>query len=165
MIAARLLRKMPDRMLRFQIAGDGPVRERTERLACDLGLPSDRIEFLGEVARIESVYQDADILVLTSEHEGTPNVILEAMSFGVPVVATNVGGVPEIVPDDCGILVQPNDFQGLLNAATTMVIDDDLRNRMGRRAQEYVRNNHSIGYLQERLKTIYSGLLSKTFKE
>jgi len=160
-LVSQLRDAFPQQAFKFMVAGDGPLRSGLEQMANDLGLMGTELIFLGEQSHIDEVYRTTDILVLTSRHEGTPNVILEAMSHGVPVVATRVGGVPEIVPEGCGILVDPNDFAGLFRSVSSLVHDYDLRNRMGRRAQEYVRKNHSIGYLQERLKIIYSGLMEK----
>lgn len=157
-LAARLLSELPDIELNFQIAGDGPIRKQLETTASELDLLPNSIEFLGELGQMDTVYRNADILVLTSEHEGTPNVVLEAMSFGMPVVATKVGGVAEIVPQDCGMLVDADDSEGLFDAARTLIINGELRAEMGKKAQEFVRKNHSIGHLQERLPEIYSRL-------
>ena len=160
-LASKLRRDLPDSILDFRIAGDGPLRRQSEQLGNDLGLFPDRIKFFGEVHEMDDIYENTDILVLTSMHEGTPNVILEAMSYGIPVVATKVGGVPEVLSESCGIMVDPDDFGELCAATSKLILDGDLRCRMGRQAQEYVRKNHSIGYLQEKLKCIYSGLLQQ----
>lgn len=160
-LASQIRKTLPKHTIKFIVAGDGPLRSSVEQMANELVFSETELIFLGEQSDMTEVYQSTDMLILTSQHEGTPNVVLEAMSHGVPVVATKVGGVPEIVPEDCGFLVDPNDFEGLFRAASTLVLDHGLRNRMGRQAQEYVRKNHSIGYLQERLKTIYSGLMKR----
>lgn len=159
-LASELRRLFPDKDLRFQIAGDGPLRSKMEHLSADLGLTPNDMEFLGELEDMNQAYETSDLLVLTSLHEGTPNVVLEAMSYGIPVVATKVGGVPEVVPSECGILVDPDDFDGLVRAVSSLVLDNDLRRRMGRDAREYVRKNHSITHLQERLTNIYSRLMA-----
>lgn len=81
---------------RLWIAGDGPQRRRMERLAADLGIRS-RVSFLGFRTDVDELLHAADGFVLSSRWEGSPNVVLEAMSTGVPVVATDVGGVSELL--------------------------------------------------------------------
>jgi glycosyltransferase involved in cell wall biosynthesis len=102
----RALRDLPDASL--LIAGDGPIRGQLEALAGSLGLAS-RVHFLGSVAHKElpAVYSAVDLLILASEREGWPNVLLEAMACGTPVVATRVGGVPEIVTaPEAGLMIE-----------------------------------------------------------
>jgi teichuronic acid biosynthesis glycosyltransferase TuaC len=97
--------------LYLAIAGTGALRGRLERLAASIGMASS-VRFAGDVPH-DSLYQwysAADIFCLASEREGLPNVILESMACGTPVVATNVGGIPEIVASDqVGLLCQRND--------------------------------------------------------
>ncbi len=86
---------------RLFVAGDGPERQALERLAAKSGMAS-RVTFLGQVdhGQIASCYSAADILVLASSREGMPNVLLESMASGTPVVATAVGGIPEVVTNN-----------------------------------------------------------------
>jgi glycosyltransferase involved in cell wall biosynthesis len=160
-LAAELRNDLPESDLRFHIAGDGPLRPQLEELAADLGLLPDDVRFLGERSEMTEVYRETDILVLTSEHEGTPNVVLEAMAHGIPVVATRVGGVPEVVRDECGTMVEPQDLEGLVNSVRTLILDSSLRQRKGKHAYDQVRKNHSFEYLQKRLPSIYSQALVK----
>lgn len=157
-MAAQLLKNLPDEKLEFVIAGDGPLREDLERCSVDHGI-GKQLLFLGEQTDMSDTYKKADILVLTSEHEGTPNVILEAMAYGLPVIATRVGGIPEVVNDARGILVEPANVEELTAAATKLILDRSWRLELGNNGQEYVGKNHSIGYLQDRLRCIYSELL------
>lgn len=158
--AARLSQRLVDKNLEFTIVGDGPLRRELEVMARERGLESDRLKFIGETSETFRFYESSDILVLTSGHEGTPNVILEAMEFGLPVVATNVGGVPEVVNDRCGILVDPTDTEKLMLATEKLILDENMRRKMGDEGQAYVRKNHSIDYLKERLTSIYSKIMS-----
>jgi glycosyltransferase involved in cell wall biosynthesis len=142
--------------LKFLIAGDGPLRASLESLVKENGLDPDRIALLGEQADMTKIYQKSDILVLTSLHEGTPNVVLEAMANGLAVVATRVGGVPEVLKEDCGMVVDPHDFSELVKATSMLITDREKRIRMGENGRIFVRENHSIDYLQRELLDIYS---------
>ncbi|MFN0279988.1 MAG: glycosyltransferase [Pyrinomonadaceae bacterium] len=164
-MAAQLLQLLPDKKLEFIIAGDGPLRPDLERLAQDYQIGEPNFSFLGERDEMSEIYRSSDILVLTSEHEGTPNVVLEAMEFGLPSVATRVGGVPEVINDRCGILVDPANIYELVAATKKLILDKELRQKLGSAGQEYVRKNHSIGYLQKRLVDIYSKLMSSPISE
>jgi glycosyltransferase involved in cell wall biosynthesis len=95
-IVIRAIARLPDAQL--LIAGQGPERQRLELLATSIGI-GDRIRFVGHLAQpdLRSLYSAADCLVLASEREGCPNVLLEAMACGTPVVATRVGGIPDII--------------------------------------------------------------------
>ncbi|MEQ1761675.1 MAG: glycosyltransferase [Pyrinomonadaceae bacterium] len=158
-MASVLNKQFPQLPLRFQIAGDGELRGDLQRLALDLGLSQEKLTFLGLRSDMEAIYRNSDILVSTSDREGTPNVILEAMAHGIPVVATKVGGTAEILNADRGLLVDPNDESGLVNAAAALVTDCDLRNRLGSEGIKYVSQHHSLASLQEQLSRVYEKLL------
>jgi glycosyltransferase involved in cell wall biosynthesis len=158
-LASILIRNHPEINLKFQIAGDGQLRHKLEKIANDLNLSSEKIEFLGICSKMETIYQNTDILISTSEHEGTSNVILEAMSFGIAVIATKVGGTPEIVTTETGILVDPDNEEDLIKASDKLVLNDKLRTELGRNGREFVKQNHSIESLREHLMRIYKGLL------
>lgn len=134
------LKKVPD--LGLVVVGDGPERPRLERLARDLGV-SDRVYFAGQRSRKETLALMAacDLFVLNSTHEGLPHVVLEAMSLGLPAVATAVGGTPEVVRDgETGVLASPNDgITGEVLQRLTM--DTVQRQTLGQRAQEWVLQN------------------------
>lgn len=100
------------------IVGEGPERRRLETLARTVGV-ADRVRFLGQVSQqqLVGVYRGADALVLASRHEGWPNVLLEAMACGCPVVATEVDGIREIVQhEDAGIVAQARSPEGIADA-------------------------------------------------
>lgn len=138
------------------IVGAGPLRGQLEKHAGALGLLPAGVEFRGGVSDVASVYREADIGVLTSDYEGTPNVLLEAMASGLPVVATKVGGVPEIVKDGRnGFVVEPADEAGLYFALLRLIDDPELRWKMGRQARAYVDENHSPSQLPKRLSELY----------
>jgi glycosyltransferase involved in cell wall biosynthesis len=107
--AVALLARTHHIKARLLVVGGGPLRSELEAMAADLGI-GDQVQWLGAqppsaVARLISA---ANVLCLGSLREGVPNVLMEAMACGVPVVATRVGGIPEVVPDFAGILVPPS---------------------------------------------------------
>jgi len=135
---------------------DQDLRPDLERQAASLGLRSDALRFLGSIPDMASIYQQATIFVLTSEHEGTPNVLLEAMAAGLPVVATRVGGVPEIVNHGrTGLLVPQEDAGELFNAILELARNSSVALEMGARARAYVEETHSVHQLPANLAELY----------
>lgn len=98
---------LPDLPLVASMVGDGPERTRLVRLAQRLGL-DERVRWHGAMPRAVACFAGLDLLVLSSRTEGTPLVLLEAMAAGVPIVATAVGGVPDMLPDGHALLVPPD---------------------------------------------------------
>jgi colanic acid/amylovoran biosynthesis glycosyltransferase len=134
--AGELVRRGVDLRLRF--VGDGPDRAELERLAAALGL-GERVEFLGQRTRAEVValLGDADVLVAPSvptaegKREGLPVVLIEAMAAGVPVVASHLSGIPELVEDGVtGLTVTPGDSTALADAIGRLAADPALRSRL-----------------------------------
>jgi glycosyltransferase involved in cell wall biosynthesis len=121
--AARVADRSP-RDLGFVIAGDGPLRQQLEAHRDRLGL-GERCTFLGEISDIRGFYADCDLVVMSSRNEGAPIVLLEAMAAGKPVVATRVGGVPDMVEDGVSALLVPSDDSEALSAAIQQLVDDD----------------------------------------
>ncbi len=139
---------------------DQDLRPLLERQAAALGLCSDALRFLGRIPDMSSTYQQSTIFVLTSEHEGTPNVLLEAMATGLPVVATRVGGVPEIVQHRrTGFLVSEDDSDALTNAIIELVRNPNRAREMGARARAYVEETHSVHQLHTHLADLYDAAL------
>ena len=157
-LAAILTERFPHIPLQFQIVGDGVLRSELESLAKELHLSSEKLEFLGVCSNMGSIYKQADILISTSEREGTSNVILEAMAYGLPVIATNVGGTPDILDEKCGILIKPADENELVKAAETLILSEELRLHLGAEGRRHVEKNHSVKSLQKQLTNIYQKL-------
>ena len=127
---ALAVERSPD--LRVEVAGDGPCLEDLKRLAGDLGV-AGYINFLGEVRDVPGLLAGARMFVLPSRSEGIPLTVLEAMARGLPVVATRVGGLPEVVDHGVtGLLVPTADPVALADAVVTIWNDPDLGDRMGR---------------------------------
>jgi glycosyltransferase involved in cell wall biosynthesis len=123
---------------RLRIAGAGSLKHKAMARAKMRGVFSD-CEFADVYTHIEdksSFLQSLDVIVLPSLTEGTPNVIIEAMAYGLPVISTTVGGIPDIVDDESGILVPPGDAQALTQAMCRLAGDPTLRAKMGRAARE-----------------------------
>jgi len=122
------------------IAGDGPDRAKLERRAAELGLER-RARFLGSVSRQEvlRLFRAADASVLSSSWENFPHTVVEALAVGCPVIATAVGGVPEVVRDgENGLLVPPDNPEALADAVRRFFADDELRRRLAEAAPESV---------------------------
>jgi glycosyltransferase involved in cell wall biosynthesis len=121
------------------LIGDGPEREAVEAL----GAPKLRI--LGLVPSAASRITAFDVLVLSSRTEGTPIVALEAMAAGVPVVATAVGGVPDLLADGAGVLVPSDDPDTLASAIDSVLSDPDEADRLARAARRRLEARHALG--------------------
>jgi glycosyltransferase involved in cell wall biosynthesis len=96
------------------------------------------------------------VVCLTSHTEGTPNVVLEAMAAGRPVVATRVGGVPELIADGInGLLVEPGDVEGLARAITRLLNDPDLAQRLASAGQQMVKQKYGCKHIVSQLEQLY----------
>jgi glycosyltransferase involved in cell wall biosynthesis len=147
--------------VRGLIVGEGPQKERLIDQAAELRLLNGAVEFKGSVKDMTSIYQQANIFVLTSDCEGTPNVILEAMACGLPVVATRVGGVPDIVcHGQTGFLAEAGDDSSMMDALLSLIGDENLRVEMGGRARGYVESNHALRKLPLFLSDTYEVVFS-----
>jgi len=125
------------------IVGEGPERASLEAIAADLRIDT-RVVFTGQISDVRPFFATADVFVLPSHSEGSPNVLLEAMGAEVPVVATAVGGVPEIVEDETSaLLIPPGDPRAMANAIDRLVKDFELGEQLSRNAAELVSRNHS----------------------
>lgn len=137
------------------IAGDGPERGRLEQIAAELDI-AGAVRFLGAVPNLAPVYHQADLLVHTSENEGTPNVIIEGMATGLPVVAVGVDGVVDLVEHgSTGFSIPPNDSEALSARILELMENSDLRSRMSRRAHAKVLEIHSPSQLPCKLGRLY----------
>lgn len=132
------------------IAGDGPERETLERLNAELGAGA---AFLGRKEDLPALLRGCALFVLSSRYEGMPNVVLEAMSAGRAVVATNVQGVGELVADgQTGLLAPPEDPDALAQAISRLLADDALREQMGVAGQTRVRERFSLAQFADNLE-------------
>jgi len=138
------------------IVGDGPKREELERLASECNVDAT---FFGQIkpSEINQFYHQASILVLPStEGEGMPNAVLEAMSYEVPVITTRSGGLPTLITEgQNGYLVPMRDAKAIAERIDNLLNDSSLRHNIGTNGREYVIDNHSWNTLVSCLNNIY----------
>lgn len=145
---------------RLLVAGDGPLRAVLEQEASLLGI-ADRVEFLGFRKDVGELYAGALGLCLPSLKEGLPNAVLEALSSGLPVVASRVGGVPELIRDgETGLLVEPGDVPALAKAMGRIEQDPEGSAQMGLRGRELVREKFGF----ERQCRLWSAVYEEVYR-
>jgi glycosyltransferase involved in cell wall biosynthesis len=158
-VALAALREVPG--VTLVIAGDGPDRQQLEDLAEEFGITS-RVRFVGNISRegVLRLFRAADATVLSSSWENLPHTVLEALAVGSPVLATAVGGVPEVVHDGKnGLLVAPNDPEALADAIRRLFSDTDLRRRLVDAAPASV-----VGYTEESVFTCIEEQLERALR-
>jgi glycosyltransferase involved in cell wall biosynthesis len=147
--------------LTFVIYGGGPLADELHALAEELGV-SEAVRFVPGFppSRAPEIYAGMDIFTLTSLDEGLPNTVMEAMACGVPVLATAVGGVPEMIEDGVsGMLVAPGDAEGIARAWLDLLGDDDRRRGMAEAGRSRILDLCSPDTVADELTTIFHGLL------
>jgi glycosyltransferase involved in cell wall biosynthesis len=155
------LQKVANVPVKGIVVGDGPLCEVLESEAAALGLLPHTIQFLGVVPDVRPIYQKADILLLTSDWEGTTNVIMEAMATSLPVVASNVGGVSDLVQDgQTGYLFPPDNELFAVEKVKTLIENPRLRKCMGQRARQFIEQHHCWQRLPNYLNQLYAKSLN-----
>jgi glycosyltransferase involved in cell wall biosynthesis len=145
---------------RLVIVGDGPERGPLEEAAASLGI-GDRVVFTGEVKNVDVYYAAADLLVNPSHSEGSPYVLLEAMAAGLPMVATAVGGVPELIENnETALLVPASDPQAMADAIARVLSNEKLAGRLAENAGELVSTRLSPEAYARSLAEIYRAVIS-----
>jgi glycosyltransferase involved in cell wall biosynthesis len=143
------------------MVGDGPDRDHLERRAQELGVVRDTL-FLGYQEDVAPFYAAFDALVLPSGNEGTPVSAIEALAAGRPVVATRVGGVPDVVRDgEDGFLVEAGATDDLAERLAQLARDPALRERMGKHGRERVLPRYAVDRLVDDVDQLYRALLSE----
>ena len=154
---AQLLRENPD--LRVLLAGDGPLRGELTELVHSLGV-QDRLLLPGYRSDASDVIAALDVAVSSSAFEGSPLAVMEYMESARPIVATRVGGVPDLIEDGVhGLLVDPGDVPALTAAIRRMLADPGAARRMGEAARERRRHEFTVDLMVRRFEALYERLV------
>ncbi len=145
--------------VQLAVIGDGTERPALQSLARELGI-GEAVHFLGYRRDLPRIAAAADLAVLSSDNEGTPVSLIEAAAAGTPAVATDVGGVAEVVAPETGILVPPGDELAFARALVDIVNEPELRQAMGERARERALRRYSIDRLLQAIAELYEELVS-----
>ena len=165
--AARVLEQAPDTW--FVVAGDDSIedgnrgyQERLKALAVSLGI-AHRVKFLGFCEEMAPVYRTIDVCVDAAWEEAFGMVVIEPMVFGKPVIATNAGGIREIVENNQnGLLVQPKNVEALAEGMLALVLDPSLRKRLGERAREVVSERFDADAHAGRVSEVLAGARARS---
>jgi glycosyltransferase involved in cell wall biosynthesis len=152
-VSRQLLQTNPD--VHFALAGEGLDRRLVD--GTDLGSAS-RLHCLGPRGDIPSLLQDATLLLLTSDSEGMPNVVLEALAVGVPVVSTAVGDLAQMLPEQCGVLV-PCDTEPLVAAVRRVIADAPSFARAVEQYATHMRTTHSVQAMASRTVDVWRSVV------
>jgi glycosyltransferase involved in cell wall biosynthesis len=152
-VAAEVCARLPQAL--FLIAGEGPEKTKLEEMGQKLGIAS-RVRFLGFVKDMPELYQSLDLLLLTSHFEGTPLTVLEAMAMGVPVVASQVDGVKEVLEDGRdGYLAPPGNREAFVEKVCRVLQDRSLRQKLSQVGQEKVGRHFSAEAMVHQVEALY----------
>ena len=153
--ASHVLKKHPD--VKFLLAGEGEMKTQIEKDIHNLGIDNSVI-LLGFVKDVGAVYRDSDIFALSSEEEGLCTSILDAMYFGLPIVATSAGGIPELVRDGInGFIVPVNNYLLFAERLNVLIEDRDRRKTMGLRSSGILEQN-TVRQTIEKTLSVYNEL-------
>lgn len=157
--AFRDLREDLKKNVEVSIIGEGPRKPFLERFIKDNQLKE--VELMGSLSRerVKNILGKSDIFVLTSNWEGFPYSVLEAMSYGLAVVASDVGGVSEIVGNKVGILIKRGDKNSLENNLEKLIEDSKLRNQLGEKAFNRVKEKFSLERMLKKTEKVYRSVL------
>ncbi len=157
---AQLQRDEPRSLL--ACAGDGPLGEALREEAERAGL-SERVRWLGPVEDMREFYSALDVCVLNSTREGLPLCLLEAMSFGIPVVATEVGGVGELLDGGAGLLVPSGRADALAGALRSLATQPELKDKLGRDGKARIHESYSIDKMVDCYVDLYREVARRSF--
>jgi glycosyltransferase involved in cell wall biosynthesis len=143
-----------DRSVMLVIIGDGPERQNLERLASDLRCASV-VRFIGHRDDARAWLPACDVYVNSSISEGVSLTVLEAMAAGLPIVATRVGGTPEVVDESCGVLVAPRNPAALREALSALASDPGCRRRLGEAARARVSERFTLERMVNEYRRVY----------
>ncbi|HML20749.1 MAG TPA: glycosyltransferase family 4 protein [Aggregatilinea sp.] len=140
---------------RALIVGEGELDAPLKQLVAELGI-TDQVVFSGFRRDIPAVLAASDVFVLPSFSEGLPLSLLEAMAANKPVVASRVGGIPEVVTDgETGLLIEPGDVPGLAAALASLMDDPDRSSRIGAQGRQHVQDHFSVAQMVGQYQALY----------
>jgi starch synthase (maltosyl-transferring) len=146
--------------LQVLLVGDGPLRDTLHAWVAKENLAS-RIHFAGRRNDVPSLLRAANLFVLPSLWEGLPNVVLEAMAAGTPIVASRVEGISDLLVDDrTGLIVPPNSAGDLAEAIDRLLADPEHARQMGHSAQHFVRERFTWDHVITQYEQLYTALLN-----
>jgi glycosyltransferase involved in cell wall biosynthesis len=141
------------------LVGEGALREQLEQQAKNLGL-AGQVHFLGLRSDIPEVLGAMDVFVLSSDYEGSPLSVIEAMASGLPIVSTDVGGVPDLFNSGKeGFIVWPRDVQGLSESMTFLLGNREARQSMGMAGARRARENFDVSTMVQAYERLYESLV------
>lgn len=159
-VASKVIVKNPKVI--FLLAGTGPLENELRKYAHALGL-SKAVRFLGHVSDRAALYHSLDALLMPSDFEGTPMVLLEAMASGLPVVASAVDGIAEVCSDGVdALLIPPRDVAGYAAELERLIADAALRERIGANARQKILARYEICSLVRRIENLYEEILKNS---
>jgi glycosyltransferase involved in cell wall biosynthesis len=147
--------------VRGLVVGDGPARAAAEERALSLGLLPRHVTFLGERSDVPALLRTADMLLLSSDEEGFPNVLLEAMAAGLPVVTRPAGDAAAVVKQGETGFVVPGGAEELAERVALLARAPELRRRMGEQGRRRALDEYGIGKLCSRLLAVYRDLAGR----
>ena len=143
------------------LVGEGVLREQLEEQAKNLGLTS-QVHFLGLRTDIPDVLSAMDVFVLSSDWEGNPLSVMEAMASGLPIVSTAAGGVPDLFESGKeGFIVQPGDAQGLSHSMASLLGDQEARRSLGRAAARRAKENFDVSTMVQAYEELYENMVDR----
>lgn len=155
-VAKNISKELPKAI--FLIVGDGPLRKDIQQYAFDLGI-LDSLYLIGFQKDVDELYAYCDLILLTSEVEGLPNVVIEAMLAGKPVVAFDVGGVKELIRSEkTGTAVPPNDIFLMTQQSLKLLKSPELRISVGKEAREFILENFSLDTMISEIELYFNEL-------
>jgi glycosyltransferase involved in cell wall biosynthesis len=150
--AVRLREKYP---IHFVISGEGPLRNTLEQEARQYKI-DNIVHFLGRRSDVNCILANSQIFILPSNHEGLPNSLMEAMAMGVPCIATDVGGVRQLITDGVnGIIINPKSVDDIVESVTVLMNDKEKMKEMGDKAFQFIHDNFKQEEVAKELIQIY----------
>lgn len=157
-VLLRAIQALADERLQVAVIGEGPERPDLEQRVRDAGL-ADRVRFHGEVLDAAACFRAFDLFVSSSRTEGTPIVLFEAIAAGVPVVATSVGGVPDVLGPDQALLVPPEDPSALAAAIREALAEPGAASVRAENAMRRLGEHYALEPWLDRYESIYRALI------